>query len=222
MLTVGVDAPSSRRALDIAAAFDLTASVGVHPNSALEWEGAAADGLESMVADDRVVAVGETGLDFYRDLCPPDAQRTAFRAHIELAKAHDKALVIHTRAAVSQAIEELTAAGPPDRLVFHCWSGNADELARALRLGSFVSFAGNVTFPGAGELRELARSVPPGRLLIETDSPFLSPVPHRGKPNEPARVVDVGAAMAESLGIPVGDVAEMTTTNARVLLGLGS
>jgi TatD DNase family protein len=222
MLVVGIDVASSRRAVEIATDFGLVSSVGVHPNSALEWGEEAAGSVERLLDEAGVAAVGETGLDFFRDRCPPDVQRTAFRAHIELAKKHRKALVIHTRASATEAIRELAAVEPPDNLVFHCWSGGPEDLRDALRLGAFISFAGNVTFPSAGDLRDLARMVPLERLLVETDSPFLSPVPHRGKPNEPARVADVGVALADALGMHEQELAEAATRNAASLLGLHS
>jgi TatD DNase family protein len=165
-----------------------------------------------------VRAVGETGLDFYRDWVEPDVQRRAFRDHIALAKRFDKALVIHTRDSIDGVLDELEAAGPPQRLVFHCWSGGDDALRRALALGSYVSFAGNVSFRSAEALRSAAAQVPPDRLLVETDSPYLAPVPHRGKPNEPALVTHVGEAVAAARGEEVETVARVTTANARTLL----
>jgi TatD DNase family protein len=216
MLTVGIDAASSVRSLEIARRYELWSSAGVHPNSAREFEDSA-DGIEQLLADERVVAVGETGLDFYRDSCPPVVQRTAFAAHIALAKKHDKALVVHTRDSVDDALDVLESEGPPPRLVFHCWSGGADQLRRALDLGAFASFAGNISFRNAEELRSVARTATAERLLVETDSPFLSPMPHRGKPNEPQRVVDVGNALAKTMGVAPTEVARQTFANARAL-----
>jgi TatD DNase family protein len=166
------------------------------------------------------VAVGETGLDFYRNACPEELQLEAFTAHIRLAKAHDLALVIHTRASAGRALDLLENFGAPDRLVFHCWSGDATELTRALSLGAFISFAGNISFPSAEPLREAAASVPEERILVETDSPFLTPVPHRGKPNRPALLPLVGAALAQARGIETEDLADLTSANARRLFGL--
>ncbi len=115
----------------------------------------------------------------------------------------------------------LEGLGPPDRLVFHCWTGDPGHLRRALRLGAFISFAGNVSFKNAESLREVCRLVPDDRLLVETDSPYLTPVPHRGKPNEPALVAHVGAAVAAARGLPVEQVAAVTTSNARRFLAIG-
>jgi TatD DNase family protein len=170
--------------------------------------------------EERVVAVGETGLDFYRDWAPVDAQRRSFLEHIELAHEYNRALIIHTRDSVDAALEMLRAAGPPKRLVFHCWSGDLPQLNDAVEEGAYISFAGNVSFKNADDLRSVAREVPLDKILVETDSPFLAPVPHRGKPNEPAYVADVGAALAATLDLAVEDLATRTTSNARALFGL--
>jgi TatD DNase family protein len=219
MLVVGIDAASSVRSLEIARRYGLWASAGMHPNSAHEFEDSAA-GIERLLDDERVVAVGETGLDFYRDSCPPEVQRVAFAGHIEFAKKHDKALVIHTRESVDATLDVLESEGPPSRLVFHCWSGAEDELRRAMELGAFASFAGNVSFKNAEELRSVARTAMAERVLVETDSPFLSPVPHRGKPNEPERVIDVGNALADAIGVAPIELARQTFDNALALFGV--
>ena len=220
LLTVGIDVSSSRRSLALAQRGNVFAAAGVHPNSAQEWnEGAAAE-IAGLLDEERVVAVGETGLDFYRDSCPPDVQRSAFADHIGLAQSTAKALVIHTRNSIDDALDVLAGAGPPERFIFHCWSGDADQLHRALGLGAFISFAGNVSFKSADDLRAAARLVPMDRLLVETDSPFLAPVPHRGRANEPAYVVDVGRAVADAIGASEDAVAAATTQNAHTLFGM--
>ena len=220
MLTVGIDVESSRRAAALAEQEGVVAAVGVHPNSAGKFDDVAAGAVAELLAFGQVVAVGETGLDFYRDACPEELQLEAFTAHIRLAKAHDLALVIHTRASVGRALDLLEDLGAPERLVFHCWSGNSDELHRALGLGAFISFAGNISFPSGEALRDAAASVPEERILVETDSPFLTPVPHRGKPNRPALLPHVGAALARARSTGEGDLAALTTANACRLLGL--
>lgn len=222
VVTVGIDVASSRAAVDLARSLGLYAAAGVHPNSALEWDDGAAGAIAALLEHDVVVAVGETGLDFYRDACPPDVQRAAFEDHVGLAKERDKALVIHTRASVGDALDVLERIGPPERLVFHCWSGDEDALRRAVALGAYVSFAGNVTFPSAADLRAVAAGVPPERLLVETDSPFLAPAPRRGKPNEPANVEHVGRALAAVFATPPEELAALTTRNARRLFALAS
>jgi TatD DNase family protein len=220
MVTVGIDVASSRGVVELADGDLVWASVGIHPNSADELSDASLADLEELVADPHVVAVGESGLDFYRDEAPPNLQREAFAAHIRMAKDHDVALVIHTRASVGAALDFLEEQGPPHRFVFHCWSGNESELRRALDLGAHVSFAGNVTFKNAPDLRERAAEVPADRLLVETDAPFLAPVPNRGRPNEPAWVGLVGAAVAEARGEEASSVARTTESNARALFAL--
>ncbi|MGH2699666.1 MAG: TatD family hydrolase [Actinomycetota bacterium] len=221
IVAVGIEVDSSERALAIARANEgVYASAGVHPNEATTWNERARAHVDELLSHDEVVAVGETGLDFYRDRTPHEQQRSAFRAHIELAKRHHKTLVIHTRESITAAIEELERATPPERLIFHCWSGDADELTRALTLGAHVSFAGNVSFKSAENLRAVARLVPGDRLLVETDSPFLAPVPHRGRANEPALAAAVGKAVAEARGEDTAEVARVTTANARRIFGL--
>jgi TatD DNase family protein len=220
MLTVGIDVMSSRRNAQIATEFGIWATAGVHPNSASEWDETAALAIESLLSQERVVAVGETGLDFYRDRAPREAQERAFGDHIELAKRTDRALVIHTRDSVDGAMDVLDERGPPERMVFHCWSGGRPQLARALDMGAWISFAGNVSFKSADDLREAARNTPANRLLVETDSPFLAPVPHRGRANEPAFVADVGAAVARARGVQMDEIAASTSENARALFGL--
>ena len=217
MLTIGIDLESSRRSVDIAKRYGAKAAVGIHPNSALEWTDDSAAELRTLLEDDVVAAVGESGLDFYRDHAPRDVQRTVFSAHIELAKEFDKALVIHTRESVDEALEVLATHLPLPAFVFHCWSGDEVALKRALELGAYISFAGNVSFKNAENLRTAAAMVPQDRLLVETDSPFLAPVPHRGKPNEPRLVSFVGVAVARARDIAVHALAEQTTENARTV-----
>lgn len=217
MVTVGIDVDSSRVSREIAVQYGLWFSAGVHPNSATEWDDDAGDTLQPLLGDARCVAVGETGLDFFREAAPRGAQKEAFRAQIGLAKKNDKALVIHTRESLAEALDLLEEDTPPERFVFHCWSG--PWLDRALELGAFVSFAGNVSFPSAEDLREAARHVPVDRLLVETDSPFLSPMPARGRRNEPERVGLVGAAVAEARREDPAEVARVTRANARRLFG---
>lgn len=220
MLTVGIDLASSRQAIQLAQDPRVYAAVGLHPNSADEWDGPMAEAIEEMVRAPEVVAVGETGLDFYRDYARPANQDRAFRDHIELAKRHDKAMVIHTRDSMDAALEVIASQGAPDRFVFHCWSGDEVQLERALELGAYISFAGNVSFRSAGNLRDAATQVPAGRLLVETDSPYLTPEPHRGRPNEPGHVPLVGEAVAAARGEDAASVARLTAANARRFFGL--
>jgi TatD DNase family protein len=217
VLAVGIDVASSERAAELASADGILSSAGVHPNSADGWTPAAADRIEELLARPEVRAVGETGLDFYRDYVPPEVQRRAFRDHVEMSKSYDKALVIHTRDSVDAVLDELDLVGAPARVVFHCWSGSDEAMDRALALGAFVSFAGNVSFKSAQDLRDSAARVPLDRLLVETDSPYLAPVPNRGKPNEPAYVRFVGEAVAAAREVEVEQIATVTHENARTL-----
>lgn len=220
MLSAGIDVESSTRAAEIASREGVYASAGVHPNSADDWSDAASSAIEDLLHVESVVAVGESGLDFYRDAVPPSAQRNAFAAHIDLAKTNDKALVIHTRDSVGDALAMLEEAGPPPRVVFHCWSGDEHHLKRALALDAYISFAGNVAFPKSESLRAAAAMVPQERVLVETDSPFLTPPPHRGKSNEPRNVAFVGAAVAQARDVSIHLLAEQTTQNARRLFAI--
>ncbi len=221
MVTIGIDVESSKRAVSIAQRNNgVYASVGVHPNDADQWEPQTALAIESALAEDCVIAVGESGLDFYRDAVSPEAQAAAFRDHIRLAKEFDKVLVIHTRESVAAALDVVDEEGPPGRILWHCWSGDEQQLNRALAMGSCISFAGNLSFKSARQLRDVAPLVPQDRLLVETDSPFLSPVPFRGKPNEPARVIHVGEAVAMARGTTTDAVARSTTDNALRLFDL--
>ncbi|HYN99593.1 MAG TPA: TatD family hydrolase, partial [Actinomycetota bacterium] len=196
------------------------ATVGIHPYDAEDFDEVVGAEIEQLAGSPKVVAIGEVGLDFYRDHASPEAQRRAFEAQIELSKKLALPMVMHIRNAFPQVIEQLERAGPPATLIFHCFSGGAPEARTAGEMGGFVSFAGNVSYKNAENLREAARVVPLDRLLVETDSPYLSPVPHRGKPNEPRNVADVGAAVAAALGRPVEEIAEATTANARKAFNL--
>jgi len=186
------------------------ATAGVHPHDAKDG----LDGLEALLSEPEVVAVGECGLDFHYDHSPRDVQRESFAAQIALAHTHDLALVIHTREAWPETFDILAAEGVPERTVFHCFSGGPDEAQRCLDLGAVLSFSGIVTFPNASELKEAARRCPLDRLLVETDAPYLTPVPHRGKRNEPAWVTFVGEHVAELKGIGAEQLAAATWDTA--------
>ena len=221
MLTVGVDAVSSRRCLELARRWDeVHAGAAFHPSEAKGWQDSWADAIDELLTAPEVVAVGETGLDLYWDDTYLDDQLRMLVRHIELAKKHDKALVLHTRESVNETLEALESHGVPNRTIFHCWSGPRGALDQALSLGAYISFAGNVSYKNAPELREAAAAVPADRLLVETDSPFLAPVPKRGRPNEPAFVVHVGEAVAAARGEEPEEVGHRTAINARAVFGL--
>src|SRR6266536_322925 len=220
MVCVGTDLETSRRAIDLAAHHsDVRATVGLHPHNASRLTSEWAE-LEPLAEADHVVGVGETGFDFHDLHSPADAQEAAFRGQIDLAKRVDRALVIHSRDAWDATFRVLAEEGPPARTVFHCFTGGPDEARRALDLGAFLSFSGIVTFPNADDVRAAAAITPLDRLLVETDAPYLAPVPHRGRENEPALVPLIGAAVAAARGSTDSEIAERTAANARdVFLG---
>ena len=221
LVTIGTDIPTSRAAAEMANRYPAVwAAVGVHPHDAESFDDAAARSLAELAVAPRVAAIGEVGLDFYRNLSSPQDQQKAFLAQIEIAKRAEKPLIMHVRDAYEEVFELLERVGPPEMLVFHCFSGTAAQARRAVDLGGFVSFAGNVSFRNAESLRDAARAVPLRRLLVETDSPYLAPMPFRGKPNEPAYVVHVGEALAAARDEPVDLIAEATTENATAVLSL--
>jgi TatD DNase family protein len=170
--------------------------------------------------DPVVVAVGECGLDYYYDHSPREMQRDAFAEQIALGSSLGLAVVVHTRDAWDDTFDILRTVGVPERWVLHCFTGGPDEARRGLELGALLSFSGIVTFKNAGDVREAASLCPLDRLLVETDSPFLAPVPHRGRTNSPALVPVVGAAVAAVRDVPVELVEEATWENAARLFGL--
>lgn len=219
MVCVGIDLESSYRALDLAERHpQVLATVGLHPHDASKI-GAEWGLLEPLASAERCVAIGETGLDFHYLHSAADEQEAAFRTHIRLAQRLEKALVVHTRDAWDDTFRVLRDEGAPGRTIFHCFTGGVDEAERVLELGAYVSFSGIVSFPNAGDVRDAARIVPADRLLIETDAPYLAPVPHRGKPNEPALVGVVGAALAAARGAEPEAIAALTSENAGRVYG---
>jgi TatD DNase family protein len=218
IVSVGSGLNSCRETLEIATRHDgVYAALGIHPHQAAEPDASRLDELGELLADRRAVAVGETGLDFYRDYAPRDRQRELFEAQLGLAAELGKTVVVHTRA----ASEETAAALEPfaGTVVLHCFSA-PELLPLALERGYYLSFAGNVTYPKAEELREAARAVPADRLLAETDSPYLSPQPRRGRPNEPANVVHTIAVLAEARGEDADALAARLDANATAAFGL--
>jgi TatD DNase family protein len=200
------------------------ASIGLHPHDASEGVDQVAALLERELAvgDGAVVAVGECGLDYYYEHSPRDAQRTAFAAQIALAHRHDLTLVIHARDAWVDLFDVLAAEGVPARTVLHCFTGGVDEVERCLAAGMFVSFSGIVTFKNAADVRAAAERCPLDRLLVETDSPFLAPVPHRGQTNEPSYLPYVGEAIAAVKGCTPHVVMERSAVAAAFAFSTGS
>jgi TatD DNase family protein len=218
VISVGSGLGSCRATLELARREDgVWAALGVHPHQAAEADAGQLDELRELLADERAVAVGETGLDFYRDYAPRDRQRDLFERELEVAAELGKAVVVHTRDADDETAAAL--AGFSGTVVLHCFSSPA-LLPVAVERGYYVSFAGNVTYPKAEELRQAARRVPADRLLAETDSPYLSPQPRRGRPNEPANVIHTVAALAEARGEDAAALAVRLDTNASAAFGL--
>ena len=170
--------------------------------------------IEALARRPRVVAVGETGLDYYRDHAAPDVQRWWFREHIKIAKRTGKALMIHDREAHADVLRILEEEGPPPRVVFHCFSGDVAMVKQCAEAGYVMSFAGNVTFANAQPLRDAAAAVPPDLLLAETDAPFLTPVPNRGRPNAPAQVAYTLRCLAEVQGRDLAELCDTVTATA--------
>lgn len=211
IVDVGTDVAASRSAIATARRFDgVWATAGVHPHEARH--GLA--GLEVLLAEPGVVAVGECGLDYHYDHSPRPVQRDMFAAQIALAHERDLALVIHTREAWDDTFAILDAEGVPPRTVFHCFTGGVDEALSCLDRGGYLSFSGIVTFGSADDVRAAAAMCPLDRLLVETDSPYLAPVPYRGRPNRPSLVPLVGAAVADCTGVAVDAIASATWANA--------
>jgi len=224
VITVGVDVASSRWSADRAdPGQGVYAAVAVHPNETAAAASSPAQRDEvlaeiaKLAALPQVRAVGETGLDYYRDYAPRAQQRDWFRAHIDIAKQTGKALMIHDRDAHDDVLAILEADGPPERVVFHCFSGDAAMAKRCADAGYVMSFAGNLTFANAPALRDAAAAAPADLLLVETDAPFLAPVPYRGKPNTPAMVAYTVRCLAEVKHLAVADMcASVTATGARM------
>jgi TatD DNase family protein len=216
MITVGTDMASSTQAVATARRFDgVYAAVGVHPNDAMEATPQVLEVIGRLATEPDVVAVGETGLDYYRDHTTPAQQEAAFRAHIDLANAHDKTLVIHCREAWSDCLDILEDQGAPDRVVMHCFSGDVDVVARCVERGWYLSYAGNVTFKNANELRAAAAATPRELLLTETDSPYLTPHPHRGEANDPSYLPLTVQVLAELHDVTVDELEVLVADNAR-------
>ncbi|HVA60970.1 MAG TPA: TatD family hydrolase [Mycobacteriales bacterium] len=215
IVTIGVDVESSEWAADAAAQHrDVFAAVAIHPNDAHRADDSAWNRIEALAGQPGVRAVGETGLDYFRDSAPPAAQQESFRRHIAIAKATGRALVIHDRDAHEDVLRILAEEGAPDRTVFHCFSGDAAMARRCADLGYVLSFAGTLTFANAPALREAAAVTPLDMVLVETDAPFLTPVPYRGRPNASYLVPYTLRALAAAQGRDVAEVGAAVAATA--------
>ena len=210
-IVIADSGPATEQAIHLAREYGLSASAGVHPHQASTWTPEIAEFIERSLADPVVVAVGETGLDYHYDLSPRDAQREVFAEHLELAARHELPAVVHSRTADDDMIAMIRDCDAT--LVLHSFCGGADLLAIALERDDYVSFSGMVTFNSWSDV-EAVRIVPANRILVETDSPYLAPVPHRGKRNEPSFVAHVAAKLAEMRGVSVEQLSRNTTENA--------
>jgi TatD DNase family protein len=220
LTVIGTRAADSEAAADLAGREQgLACAAGIHPNDVHEAEPDEWDRITRLVASGRVQAVGETGLDWYRDVAPRDLQRDFFERHVRLAQKLGLPLVVHTRESIRDALDMLREAlsRGPLAVVLHAFTGTTAEAAEAVDLGCHLGFAGMVTFRSAADLRTVATTVPLERLLIETDSPFLSPEPFRGRRNEPGHVVHTARCLAIARGEPLEKFAAATTANARRL-----
>jgi TatD DNase family protein len=220
MVTIGTTLPQSRSLLQLAEAWDrIWCSVGVHPQQVDANDIAAVDAITALVDHPKVIGIGETGLDYHYQTAPAPAQQQSFRNHIAAARRASLPVIVHARAAdddVAAMLEEETAAGSFSFLL-HCFSSGLKLAERARDLGGYFSFSGILTFPKSGELREIARRLPPDRLLVETDAPYLAPAPYRGRRNEPAFVQHTLAALAELHGSTAAEMEALTTANFRRL-----
>jgi TatD DNase family protein len=197
---------------------DVWAAVGFHPHDAKDCDDAAFAEIERLAADDRVVAIGECGLDYHYMHSPRETQIAVFERHIDLAKRSGKPVIVHNRESTADMVDVLTRGGA--RGILHSYTEGAEVAGRLIGLGYYISFSGIVTFRSAETLRECARQLPPERVLIETDTPYLAPVPYRGKDNEPAFVVKVAELLAGLWSMSLGDVAEQTTRNFEQAFGV--
>jgi TatD DNase family protein len=221
IINVGTDLDSSERSVELAARYPtIHAAVGVHPHDARTLSSGALDRLAGLASREKVVAIGEIGLDFYRDLSPRDVQRDVFRQQLRLAVELDMPVIIHDRDAHGEVLDILQDEGAR-RVggVLHCFSGELEMALAGIEMGFFIAFGGPITY-GGKKKQAIARRIPADRILVETDSPFLTPVPHRGQRNEPAYVVHVVDRLARLRGIGFEDAARVTSENAARLFGL--
>jgi len=223
MVCIGTDGPQSAAAVEVARAHPGTvwATAGLHPHDAVNG----VDTILGSLDAPEVVGIGECGLDYHyhpanSDNRARDTQRQVFAAQVAMATERRLALVIHTREAWDDTFDVLAAEGVPERTIFHCFTGGPTEARRALDTGALLSFSGILTFKGADDVRQAAAITPLDRVLVETDAPYLTPVPHRGSPNHPAMVALVGAALADARGCDLESVEAATWANATAVFGL--
>ncbi|MFB0516698.1 MAG: TatD family hydrolase [Candidatus Neomarinimicrobiota bacterium] len=216
VICVGLDLPTSRQAVAIAERYpQVWAAVGVHPHDARDAPPEILKRLESLAVHHKVVAIGETGLDYYRDLSPRAVQRALFQGQLELARSLGLPVIVHNRRADDDILATINTVGYPQG-VLHCFSSSPEFARQAIELGLYISFTGTVTF-GKSRNAAVLEQIGLERVMVETDSPYLAPVPHRGKTNEPAFVRLVAERVAAICGLPLEEVARITTANAKRL-----
>ena len=222
VINIGADLKTSIASVSLADKYEnIYAAVGVHPHSAKEVDESTIEILRSFASREKVVAIGEIGLDFYRDLSPRDVQRKWFKEQIKLAKEVDLPVVIHSRDADQEVFDTIKEAQDGTlRGVMHCYSGSAELAREFIKLGFYISLAGPVTFNNARVPKEVAKAVPLDKLLIETDAPYLTPEPYRGKRNEPIFVKYVAGTIADIKGITYEELAKATNRNTKELFGI--
>jgi TatD DNase family protein len=219
-VTIGTSLASSRRAIALAGQCqDVYAAVAIHPHEAPAATPEALEALAVLARQPRVVAIGETGLDYFRDFAPKEMQAQVFRAHLALARRLDLPVIIHNRDAHWDVLSIL-AEEPPPRVIMHCFSGSVDIARRCVDRGYYLGLGGPLTYRNARRTLDVAAFVPPDRLLLETDAPYLPPEPHRGRRNEPSYLPLIAEAAARARDVAAGTVAELTTMNARDAFGL--
>ncbi len=222
IISVGTTLPDCEKAVALARRYPpVYAAVGIHPHEVKEIDASTYDALRFLAREKKVVAIGEIGLDFFYDLSPREVQLRRFTEQLDLAEDLDLPVIIHDRDAHAETLGILRPRKGRLRGVLHCFSGDGAMARECIALGFHLSVAGPVTYRKADQLREVAREIPPERLLIETDAPYLSPQPYRGTRNEPAYVVETARRLAEIRGIPAGELERLTAANARRLFGIG-
>ena len=221
MVSIGTRIGQSRQLIDLVAGLpNVWCTIGVHPHNAGEGPPPEPEALAAMARPPKVIGIGESGLDYHYDKAPRPMQQASFRAHIKGARLADLPLVIHARNAdadIASILQEEWDAGGPFKFLLHCFSSGPGLAETALRLGGSLSFSGILTFPKSQDIRDIARDTPPDRILVETDAPYLAPVPYRGKRNEPAFVAKTASVLAEIRGLSPEALAELTTRNFRRL-----
>ena len=224
IIVPATDLETSAQVIELTHKYDLIyGSVGIHPHDTKDWDQSLIPKIEELTKHKKIVAIGEIGLDYYYDFSPKEKQIEAFKSQIELALNLNLPIIVHNRDAnedISRIIKEYAGTGL--RAQFHCFNGTLDEARELIRLHHFVSFTGNITFTKADSLREIVSKITPEHLLLETDSPFMTPVPHRGKRNEPAYVKLIAEKIAEIRHIGVEDIARITSYNTFRMFGIGS